>query len=483
MSYGHADNLARGGPQRGEQIPPADRPETTSEGKPGEDVPVAPDWYVRPELAPMLTGHDIGALYRWLNAAGMSQRRIAALSGTTQPQVADIITGRRARVQAYDVLVRTAQGLSIPRERMGLSFWGQDGRWYGPEGTYPEGATAANTPKGVTAKMLRRHLIAWGGIVMVGAPVPGLGQLLDNLGEPPPVPLPSRLSHAHVAQMHDLRQRLTEAMRDFGADPAMSSAAAARAEQLLTVPGPEPIKQAMLAAVAHLHIHAGIAAFDGGLYQRSLHHLACAVDLAKQAGNPYLQALALGWAGLASIEHGHPDDGLKMLQAEQVTAWHIPPDQGQRVRVQACGLMESATALAMMGESQAAYRQVAAARELWTPAPTDLDGDMDRGPALLEIKRGQLDTAEQFAAASVRRWEGSSENGRTRSAVILATIHVKAGEQRGLQLAHGAITDVTKLTSVRARRLLLPLAEALEARPGSGSDARELARTARQIAA
>ena len=60
-------------------------------------------------------------------------------------------------------------------------------------------------------------------------------------------------------------------------------------------------------------------------------------------------------------------------------------------------------------------------------------------------------------------------------------VYVKAGEQRGLQLAHTAITDVAKLTSVRARRQLLPLAESLDARPGA--DAKELARMARQVAA
>jgi hypothetical protein len=58
---------------------------------------------------------------------------------------------------------------------------------------------------------------------------------------------------------------------------------------------------------------------------------------------------------------------------------------------------------------------------------------------------------------------------------------VRAGESRGLQLAHSAITAVTKLSSVRARRRLEPLIAALEARPGS--DTKELGRMARQVAA
>ena len=169
-----------------------------------------------------------------------------------------------------------------------------------------------------------------------------------------------------------------------------------------------------------------------------------------------------------------------MLQAGQVKSWDIP-DREQRAAAEACGLMDSATALAMLGETQQAYRNVGRSRELWTPTRNAPFGDLDRPAALLEIDRGRLDVAEQLAAALVRRQDGWSERGRTRSGIVLATIHVKAGEQRGLQLAHSAITDVTKLTSVRTRRQLVPLVEALEARPGT--DARELARMARQMAA
>jgi hypothetical protein len=50
-----------------------------------------------------------------------------------------------------------------------------------------------------------------------------------------------------------------------------------------------------------------------------------------------------------------------------------------------------------------------------------------------------------------------------------------------LQLAHSAVTAAAKLSSVRARRRLEPLAVALETR--SGDDARQLALMARQVTA
>ena len=76
--------------------------------------------------------------------------------------------------------------------------------------------------------------------------------------------------------------------------------------------------------------------------------------------------------------------------------------------------------------------------------------------------------------------EGRSRS-RTQSAIVLATVHVGAGEPRELQLAHSAVTATGKLTSVRARQRLVPLADALEAR--RGSDAEQLARMARQVTA
>jgi hypothetical protein len=117
----------------------------------------------------------------------------------------------------------------------------------------------------------------------------------------------------------------------------------------------------------------------------------------------------------------------------------------------------------------------------WPPRPgTHRYGDLDRPAARLALRRGRLDIAESLAAASVRRWEGISPVSHTRSTIMLATVHVRAGERGGLALAHGAITAVTKLSSIRVRRKLEPLAAALEARPGR--DAQDLARMARQAA-
>ena len=339
--------------------------------------------------------------------------------------------------------------------------------------------------------MLRRHVLGLGGVLMVGEPIEHLGELLE-LPEavPEPVPLPSRLNDAHVVQVRELTQRLEDLGRAHGSNPGLSSAAAVDARRLLGVPGAERVRQALMVSVAELHVHAGWSAFDAGLYTRSMYHYARALELACEVGDVYLQALAMTYAGLATVEHGHPDDGLKMLQAGQVKSWEIPLGEkrdvligiSNRAALGACGLADSATALAALACPDAADRAVQESQQLWTPANTDSYGALDNVIARLELDRGRLDTAEPFAAASVRRWEGiNNQRARTQAGIVLATIHVQAGEQNGLQLAHSTITGVAKLTSVRVRRRLHPLAAALEARPGS--DTRELARLARQVAA
>ncbi|MGH3928541.1 MAG: hypothetical protein ACRDTF_01025, partial [Pseudonocardiaceae bacterium] len=330
--------------------------------------------------------------------------------------------------------------------------------------------------------------IALGGAAMVGTPVAKLGALLAELPGPAPLPLPSRLSGVHVIQVRDLTRRLGTG--DTGcADPQVCSAAAGWATGLLEVPGPERVRQALLVAVAELHSEAGWAAFDAGLYRRALYHYARTLELAIEAGDAYLQALALRYAGLASVEHGHPDDGLKMLQCAQAKAWDIPLDDQRAVVVgelgraasEADALAESAIALARLGNFPAAASHLAKGRELWTPSRTDSFGDMDRPAARLELARGHLDAAEALATASVRRWPERKQKSRILSGTVLATIHVRAGERNGLRLAHHTITAVAQLSSVRARKQLTPLADALAARPGS--DAAQLSRMARQVAA
>jgi transcriptional regulator with XRE-family HTH domain len=67
-----------------------------------------------------LAARDIAVVYRILQRHGISQRRIATLTEQSQSAVSEILAGRR--VVSYDVLVRIAHGLGIPRGWMGLAY-------------------------------------------------------------------------------------------------------------------------------------------------------------------------------------------------------------------------------------------------------------------------------------------------------------------------------------------------------------------------
>jgi hypothetical protein len=83
-----------------------------------------------------------------------------------------------------------------------------------------------------------------------------------------------------------------------------------------------------------------------------------------------------------------------------------------------------------------------------------------------------LNTAERFAANSVRHWtaEASSRREGVLADIALATIHTRTSQSDATTLAHRAITGVASLQSLRARQTkLTPLIKALDNRGDSTS--------------
>lgn len=84
------------------------------------DEPINQAVWSRPDMREALASRDVGAAYRILQRYGVSQRRIAAQTGQSQSEISEILGGRQ--VKSYDVLVRIAEGLGIPRGWMGLAM-------------------------------------------------------------------------------------------------------------------------------------------------------------------------------------------------------------------------------------------------------------------------------------------------------------------------------------------------------------------------
>ena len=72
------------------------------------------------DMTVALYERDVAALFRILQMLGMSQRKIAGRTGQSQSEICEVMAGRR--VGSYDVLVRIAEGLGVPRGRLGLAY-------------------------------------------------------------------------------------------------------------------------------------------------------------------------------------------------------------------------------------------------------------------------------------------------------------------------------------------------------------------------
>ncbi|MDQ3152451.1 MAG: helix-turn-helix transcriptional regulator [Actinomycetota bacterium] len=143
MSYGYADEIAAivaGTPAAGGEKP---------------IPPIDPALYYRDDVRAVLAVRDIGALFRVLEDVGLTQQEIARLTGKAQSEVAEILAGRK--IDDYDVLVRIAEGLGIPRKLMGLSY-----------GAYRQEVTVADPLEGMSTEMLCKHMLALGEIAAFG---------------------------------------------------------------------------------------------------------------------------------------------------------------------------------------------------------------------------------------------------------------------------------------------------------------------------
>jgi transcriptional regulator with XRE-family HTH domain len=436
--------------------------------------PIDPALLERDGVRAALAARDVGALYRLLGKAGVSQRRIAQLTGQSQSEVCEIVQGRQVR--DVWVLERIADGLGVPRAWMGLS--------YGEGEPDPPSAE-----EDVDEDMKRRALIAATSMAALGQVIKSLGAPIE-LALPTGQVLPSRLGMSQVHAVRAVTERLRGLARYYGGQADLFGAAVQLYTPWMQVPATEAIKARLAGALAELHTEAGWCCYDSGLDGRG--YFTRALPLADQAGDAYGIANAAWHAGATLVRNGHPNDALKLFQLGEIYLGGFAPGKSTpatpraddpRVPTLTARLnRQSATAYALMNSSDQAKHYLAAARDGWTPRDAFERAGMDRATAGIQLDLGQLDTAEQFAAGALRTYGEGHRRGRTLAELLLAEVHVRAGEPQGLTLARHAIEEVSTLQSVAARReRLVPLTAALEARPGG--DTQELARMARQILA
>jgi transcriptional regulator with XRE-family HTH domain len=408
-----------------------------------------------------LAERDITTVYRLLRDAGMPQRQIAQLTGQSQSEVCEILKGRQ--VMAYDVLVRIAEGLNVPRGWMGLAYGGD--------------ASLPSSPvEEVDEDVKRRALMATGSIALLGFPV--LGEVLHIPVRPAtPTPLPSRLGVADVAALRRLTAALRTTTRTYGGGADVVTSVAQRALPLMSVPGSAEIKDELGSALADLHTMAGWCCLDNGHHDNARAHFAQSMDLAGDAGDGYQLGSALRHAGIQMRDAGAYNDDLKACQLGLLKLGIVPHDDASGQEQLAWLHGESAIAMAAMGHREAAHRAIATARE-WTPTTTFDIADLDLMTAQMNLFLNRLDVAESMAAVSARTFGDDRREG-VLADIILAMVHTRTHEPDSAVLAQRAIDGVASLHSVRARAALADLVQALDA--SADSTSRDLAHHARRI--
>jgi transcriptional regulator with XRE-family HTH domain len=200
-----------------------------------------------PALREACVERDIATIFRLLRLCGLSQRQIAARCGMSESEVSEILAGRQ--VKSYDVFVRIAEGVGIPRSMMGLAT-----------GEHHEvrPVSLPYVDEEEAEAMKRRGLLSLG-MAMVIRPTPAYVTPLAT----PDVPLepPAKVGPSDVRIYEDTVAQLDTLDRKVGGMASREPlvAMAMTGEQLLTAQMQPDVHQRLRYAVSEAHRCAALA--------------------------------------------------------------------------------------------------------------------------------------------------------------------------------------------------------------------------------
>jgi transcriptional regulator with XRE-family HTH domain len=417
------------------------------------------------EFRDALAARDVTSIYRILRRHGFSQRKIGTMVGQSQSEVSEILRGRV--VTTVSVLERIADGLGIPREKLGVGFGRQR----------TELVHSEEQDGNVRRRVLLEIIMA----ATVKVATSGSGRDALRLL---PAALPTELTAAHVTAVRAATEHLTGLSRYFGGQASLLGAAATAYLPWLKASGPDPIRGALLAAVADLHTEAGWCHWDEGIDGSG--YLARALELGQAAQDAYSIGYATWHAGMSAILTGHPNHALKLCQLgiAHLTSYRTTSTR----RSDSAGLAvllaklhgTSATSYAMMGASREADTSLKEADG--KPGTAYETASSGLRNASIHLQFGRLDEAAEWTAAALNGFNGQHRRGHIAAELMQAEIFLRTGDSHGPQLAAEALDrarGVIQSQALRQRRLV-PLAQALSERKDSQCEG--LARIAHTLA-
>lgn len=428
-----------------------------------------------PLMRAALARRDLATVYRRLQAAGVSQRRIAALTGQSPSEVYEILNGRQ--VMAYDVLVRIADGLGIPRGYVGLAY--DESTAMSLDVVVASCSVAADEREEV------RHLLSHAANVTMGASVDDVAKWWQPV-ERAATPVPSHVGTCEIEQIEAITSVMHALDRRHGGGACRNAivAHAAWAQQLLTADYTDDVGHRLHLALADLHNLAAWTSFDVGLFSPARRHFARALEQAKHGDNPSLVAKVLYSIGRLHLHRGFHRDALKFFQLGQIAA----QDSGSELTV-ALLCANEAWAYALLEDEAGALKSIGRAQDEFVRANggqapvwvrffglADLHAMMGMVYAALPGRQqSHLTAAVDNFSRSLGARSDAMARSRTFELTALATVHLQLGAlNKAATLGNEAVNLAAQVRSVRTLDRLEPLLAEAQQYPDH-ADLRELA--------
>jgi transcriptional regulator with XRE-family HTH domain len=452
------------------------REQTTMNVDAADDSEIGAAFWATPVARQVLAARDIAAIYDLLQHRGISQRRIAALTGQSQSEISEILAGER-QVMAYDVLVRIADGLGIPRGFMGLAYDAST-----DELVSPQGLRRSVPPTGEHEEV--RRLLAHAAAVTIAATITGVAEWREPV-EQTPTPVPQRIGMSDVAQLEAVTRSLRMIDYEHGGGACRDAVIAqvGWAQQFLCADYSTSVGHRLQLALGDLHNLAGWTSFDVGLYSEARRHFARALEQAKFVGDASLVANVLYRMGRLHLHRGLAKEALKFFQLGQIAA----QESGCELTV-AMLCANEAWAYALLEDAVQAFKSLGRAEDEFARAePSRAPGwvrffgaaDLNATIGVVHVSLPKP-TSKRCVAATASLERGLAIRGpdMTRSKAFeltaLATAHLLDGDlDHGAAVGNQAVDLVKQLRSVRVIDRLAPLAQVVRRRQHH-TDVREL---------
>ena len=262
---------------------------------------VDPSWWTRHELRAALAERDVSAVYRFLHQRGFSQSRIAALTGQNQSEVSAILTHGR-QVNAYDVLARIADGLSISRGLMGLAYTtvlGLDT----DAATTEDRDVKRRDFMGIAAKITMGATLATTDLAILAAPA--------TAG-----PVPDHIGPTDIRQVEEMTTALNQQDMALGGGSCREAIVGYLnwAVELRKSTMTDDVRRELDRALADLENLAGWTSYDMLLHNSAQRFYLRSVYSAKQANDPARVAWGLSKLGMVHWQAGHYGDAMHMIR-------------------------------------------------------------------------------------------------------------------------------------------------------------------------